>query len=562
MSVSQATPTGPRARGSLRWGIALLATVALIVTGSGLVAFAASGTGPSRSAEWTPAGTPILVIGRSDLPGGQEEALASAMTAFPGFADDGSFRMKLEQGLDGFIGDATNGAVTYSGEIKSFFSGEIGLALPNVMEAAMAGADDPDILLGFSISDRAAAESFVTLMTANAGDAMTEEDYGGSTIVGDGSASLAVTDEWILVSNVADLVKAGLDVLSGAAPSLAASEDYQAAAARVPEGHIAQAYMNLSSFGDLITLGLQAAGPQAAGVFTPDMLEQLPTDMIAYLAAGPDTMTIEAFITPGMATEPMLVGESDLATAFPASTQVYFETRELGAGIATGLSTLLESLPPEDAAQLAPFEDMLGTDITEFFDFMGDTAVGASLADDALWVGIVSDVTDNTVAATRLERILSLVRLLGAGAEAGISLEEEVVNGATVTTITLPVEEVTGDVPLPFDIGETVTVAVADGQFLLGTGDFVATSLGLDEVDSLALNPGYVDALGDDTTNSGVMYAAVGDLLMTIDPLLSLMVPEWTDVSPWVQGLDRFIAVGGTDDDVISTRMTLHVEAQ
>ena len=559
MSVPQATTTAARRRGPLRWVIALLATVALVGSGSGLVAFAQSGAGASRSAEWAPAGTPILVIARADLPGGQEEALASAMTAFPGFADAGSFRLKIDEALDGFIGDATDGAVNYTGEIQSFFSGEIGLALPNVMEAAMSGSD-PDILLGIAISDRAAAESFVTLMTANATDSMTSEDYAGSTIVSDGSMALAITDEWILLSQQADLVKSGLDTLAGNNASLAQSENYAAAAARVPDGHLALAYMDLSSFGDLIALGAQAAGPQAAGVLTQDLIDQLPTDMIAYLEAGESTMTIQAYITPGAATQPMLVGETDLATAFPAATQVFLETRQLGAGIQTGLSQLLESLPPEDAAQLAPFNDMLGTDVADFFDFLGDTAVGASLADNALWVGIVSDVTDEAVAGTRVERGLSLVRLLGAGADSGISIEEEVVNGTNVTTITLPVEQVTGEVPLPFDIGDTISIAVADGRFLLGTSDFVTTSLALDAVDSLALSPGYVDALADDTSNSGVLYANIGDLIATIDPLLTAMVPEWSDVSPWVAGLDRLIAVGGTDDEVISTRMTLHVE--
>ena len=559
MSVPQATTTAARRRGPLRWVIALLATVALVGSGSGLVAFAQSGAGASRSAEWAPAGTPILVIARADLPGGQEEALASAMTAFPGFADAGSFRLKIDEALDGFIGDATDGAVNYTGEIQSFFSGEIGLALPNVMEAAMSGSD-PDILLGIAISDRAAAESFVTLMTANATDSMTSEDYAGSTIVSDGSMALAITDEWILLSQQADLVKSGLDTLAGNNASLAQSENYAAAAARVPDGHLALAYMDLSSFGDLIALGAQAAGPQAAGVLTQDLIDQLPTDMIAYLEAGESTMTIQAYITPGAATQPMLVGETDLATAFPAATQVFLETRQLGAGIQTGLSQLLESLPPEDAAQLAPFNDMLGTDVADFFDFLGDTAVGASLADNALWVGIVSDVTDEAVAGTRVERGLSLVRSLGAGADSGISIEEEVVNGTNVTTITLPVEQVTGEVPLPFDIGDTISIAVADGRFLLGTSDFVTTSLALDAVDSLALSPGYVDALADDTSNSGVLYANIGDLIATIDPLLTAMVPEWSDVSPWVAGLDRLIAVGGTDDEVISTRMTLHVE--
>jgi hypothetical protein len=51
----------------------------------------------------------------------------------------------------------------------------------------------------------------------------------------------------------------------------------------------------------------------------------------------------------------------------------------------------------------------------------------------------------------------------------------------------------------------------------------------------------------------------VGSLLAEIDPLIGPMVPEWADIQPYTTGLDRLIAVGGIDDEVISTRMTVIV---
>ena len=41
---------------------------------------------------------------------------------------------------------------------------------------------------------------------------------------------------------------------------------------------------------------------------------------------------------------------------------------------------------------------------------------------------------------------------------------------------------------------------------------------------------------------------------------MSLMVPEWAEVQPWVSGMDRFVAVGRADGDVLSTRMSLYVD--
>lgn len=561
MSVSHANATTARRGGRWRWFVALIATVAMAVAGSGLVAFAQSGAPASRSAEWAPAGTPILVIGRMDMPGGQAEALAQALTAFPGFADPASFDMKLTEALDGMISEATEGRLTFSGEIQSFFGGEIGLALPNVMEAAMSGSD-PDILVGISITDRPAAESFVALLTAGE-DELGEEAYDSTTILSDEDVALAVTDGWILLSQTPELVKAGLDTLSGAQPSLAAQEGYAEAIARVPAGHLGAAYFDLTSFADLITLGMAASGGMgpAEDAITAQLLEQLPRDMVAYLAAGPSTITLQAFITPGEGTPAVTVGESDLATGFPAGTQLYVETRELGANIKNTVGQLLELMPEEEAQSMAPFEDMLGTDLASFLDFVGDAAIGAAIDEQGIWLGMIGEVTDEAVAQERVQRILTLVGLFGAGEESGVSVEQVDVGGVDVTVITLPVEEM-GGAGLPIALPDRIAIAVTDGRLVLGTGEFVAATLELGEVDSLALDPGYVDAIGADTTNSGVLYANIGGLLTAVDPLMTMMVPEWPEIQPWVAGLDRLVAVGAADEDVISTRMTLHLEAQ
>jgi hypothetical protein len=44
-----------------------------------------------------------------------------------------------------------------------------------------------------------------------------------------------------------------------------------------------------------------------------------------------------------------------------------------------------------------------------------------------------------------------------------------------------------------------------------------------------------------------------------VDPLLAMMAPEWEDIAPFATALDRFIAVGTVEDDVISARMSVIV---
>lgn len=563
MSSQPASPVSTR-RGTWRWSVALLATALMVVAGSGLVAFAQSGAGASRGPVFLPAETSVYVEGRLDMPDGQAEAMAEFLSAFPGFADTGSFDMLLEQALDGLMSEATYGEFTYSEDLAPLMTGEVGMGVLDLAGAAMMGSETPPVLAGVAVSDPAAASEFVSsLATTETGAELVEESYGGTSILSDDENAIAVAGDWVLMAPTVDAVKTGIDVLAGEEPSLAEDPEFSATWARVPAGHIAAAYMDFTALGPLMELATDAAAGQTGMTLDLAALSgQLPTDMVAYLTAEADRMTIEAYITPSEQSPAVAVGESDLATLFPADTQLFAETREVGTMLGTAITGLLATLDEEAAAEMAPFEDMLGAPLDSFLDFIGDASIGASLSSDGLWLGIAAEVTDEEVASLRVERILSIVRLLASGLAGedapAIEVDETTIAGTDVTVITLPIEEVTGG-QLPITIPDTISVAVADGQLLIGMGDFVENALTMTEADSLAASPGYVDALGEDTTNSGLVYANIGSFLSMVDPLLAMMAPEWEDIAPYATALDRFIAVGTADDDVISARMSVIV---
>lgn len=561
-SLAASSASGGRRR--WRWFVALLATVTMVVSGSGLVAFAQSGAGASRGPVFLPADTPVYVEGRMDLPDGQMEAMAEFMTAFPGFADSGSFEMKLEEALDGLMADGSGGDFNYTEDLAPLMTGEVGLGLMNVAEAAM-GNVEPDILAGIAVSDAAAGSAFVDGLTASqVGEALVAETYGDVTILSDDGTAIAAVGDWVLLAPGVDIVKTGIDVLAGAEPSLADTDTFASAWARVPAGHVLAAYMDLQSFASFVDLaGVLAAGQTGMELPTADLMAQLPLDMVAYLAAESDRMTLQAYMTPGEGTPSIAVGDSELAMSFPADTQLYIETRELGSTLEGTLNTLLASMDVEASAELAPFEDMLGAPLPEFLDFVSDAGIGAALSSDGVWLGIAAEVTDEDMAAKRVERILSVIRLFASGmaddTETGISVDTETIGGTEVTVITLPIEDVAAEAGLPFDIDPTISIAVDGGQLFIGSGDFVETALTQSGADSLGSSAGYVDVLGEDTTNSGVLYANIGALLAELDPVLTMMAPEWADIQPYATAMDRLIAVGTVDDGVISARMSILV---
>ncbi len=564
--------------GLWRWLVALVATVALIVSGSGLVVFAQSGAGESRGPQFAPADTPIYLEVRLDMPAGQHEALAQMMTAFPGFADAGSFDMKMDEIIDGL--GAQMGAALPEGDLfGDVLTGEIGIAVGD-LETAMMGEGDPALIIGMAVADAEAAASIAENMTGGADADVSETMYNDVAIVTDDSSSppmsMALHGDWLLVGTGTATVEESIDVLDGKALSLADDADFATAFARLPTARLAAAYMDLAPFGSLVDLaGMMAEGQTGVALPTAelDLAALLPKDMSMYLGAEADRLTLEAFITPGEGTPDLPLGESVLSSLFPADTQIFLETRELGNTLEAGLAAvadLMASQALDDGsgamaeidllfAEDSPITDMLGVPLTEFFDFITDAAVGAGLSSDGLWLGIAAEVTDEATAAARVERLMSIVRLLGASEESGITVSNGEVGTYSTTTITLPEEAIAGATGGLVPIDNTITVAVASGHMLIGLGDFVETALSLAPIDSLAGSEGYIDALDGDTPNSGVLYANISSLLTALDPMISMMVPEWADIAPYAVGLDRMIAVGTGDEEVINGRTTIIV---
>ncbi len=154
--------------------------------------------------------------------------------------------------------------------------------------------------------------------------------------------------------------------------------------------------------------------------------------------------------------------------------------------------------------------------------------MGAGLSSDGVWLGIAGRVNDEAVAQERLDNLVSLLAGLTMGmAEQGVSLETNDVDGVSVTTLTLPLDQSLAGSGVPFATGDRVELALDGDRLLLGSGDFVRSALASDGTGSLADSAGYVDALAGDTANSGVLYVNIGSLLSTLDPMLAMMSPQW-----------------------------------
>ncbi len=578
--MSTPTPTAPNSRrGLMRWSIAAAATATLVISGSGLVVFAQSGTGEAQGPQFAPADAIAYVEARLDMPAGQEEAVAQMLTAFPGFADPGSFEMKKDELLAMLT--AQLGADAIEGDlIGDVLTGEIGLALGDIESAMMGG--DPSIVAGMAVADADAARAVLDGLMTRPGMAVTESSYNDVAVYSDPNSSpatsLALHGDWVIMGVGEGAIESAIDVLDGKAPSLAENEDFIAAWSRLPDARLMGAWMDLTPLASLLDMAaMMAEGETGLALPTADIAAMLPVDMTASLVAENDRLTLEALITPGAGTPMMPVGDSDLAMSFPGDTQVYMETRELGAAIESGLEQLVETMEAQalatedpmglgDVSEItallgedSPFTMMLqGVTLTEFLDFVGDAGVGAGISSDGLWLGIAGEVKDEAVAEMRMANLISLLTGLTLGMEeSGISVDSANVEDVEVTTFTVPIDAMLAESGVPMGVGDSIDIALADGKVLIGLGDFVENAIVSDGSDSLGASVGYADALADDTTNSGVFYLNISSLLGELDPMLTAMSPEWAQISPYATGLDRMIVVGTGEDEVIRTRMTV-----
>ncbi len=384
---------------------------------------------------------------------------------------------------------------------------------------------------------------------------VTTEDYAGSTITTAGNASYAITDSYLLLSPAVADVKTALDVLAGTTPSLATDPDFQASRATQPADELGSVYIKTASLQPFIQ---QWLSQQSGAEMLASQLGNLPVWVSAYAQVASDHAGIGGSARLASTAGVPAVRETDLAAHFPADTLLYVEARDLG----NTLDSLIAQVKPQMVAdpkgsqQLAEIERQFGSTLDKVLDFAEDGAVGVGFDGQQLSAGVVVTLKDQAVAERRLQTLLGLLRLSGGSLPADITSAD--VNGTSVTTITLKPEAAPPN--LPFDAA--VSVAIADGHLYLGLGDFATTAIAQDPATSLATSPRYSAALTTaGTPNAGIIWVDAAAAAPLLVQMAGVDSPSYqTDIKPWVDALDSFMATATVDGDIVSLKALLFVK--
>ena len=538
-------PSGGRNRG--RWAAALLVTALIAAAGIAAVFFLTGQAAPSTVVGYAPRGSVVYGELRLDLPGDQRQKLGQFLAKFPGFADQSTLEVKLDDVLDRVVRAVSEDRQDWSTKIKPWFGGELGFSI-----GALPPPDAPEqarVLLIASVTDTAKARAWFDEVTA---DLPRSGDQNGVTLFGEGSpkGAMAVADNRVMLVGDEASVRAAID--SKGNSDFKADERFKTALAAAEGDSLGYTYLDLRTYVDWaagLTESLGGAPMPLLGL-TRDLT---PEWMLLRLQARGDAIAFEA-VNPHSAISAADANRaSSLAEQVPPSTFLLLDAHDYGATLRELIARVRQD--PSTAEAFEQVDQALGIVGGEegILGWMGDAGIAiARDADAGLHGGLVFRPTDREDAERLLTTLRSFVSL--GGAQAGVTVRDETYNGTTITVIDLgdfqDLAAGAGQMPPGLELPEgrlEVVYTATDDVVVIGIGQsFVRAVLDAGPGASLADEPRYQQALERvGRENLASFYfdvTAVREMVETLgstDPAAFAQYER--DVKPYLLPLDAMV---------------------
>jgi hypothetical protein len=585
--VSISVPSNRRTRPA--WRAAVIAFVAVLAVGIGVAAgsflLSARSTAVGAGAAYVPADAPFYIEVRLVPSGAQDAALRELLGRFPpieGVDLAQPLYQQLAERLDELL--VEEGAdVSWTDDVAPWFDGHVVFALtelpPSAMELPtdpMAVPETPPVVVLLGVTDAALARDAIGRLIAAGDDSLTftETQHQGVTIrnvEGTDSGAYAVTDDQVVIGTDADAVRAALDAHATGTGTVAETAQMTRLTDQLPADWLL--FMTYD-FSELMAQALSQAESQSPEIATAfgSLLEHQPLRGALGVSAAGDRLLLDS--TTDAPTGPFAVENADrgLAAEVPADTLYYSEAGNLGATLAAVIEPLTQAVAsmPGAEEQLRTAEAALGADLEELVSWIDDGAISIGYDGSQPFGGLVLVPNDIDAARRRLGQLGSFASLGAVDPTSGISVDERDVAGVTVTSIRWEDPNAGAESMMATPTGIVIEFAVTDDRALIGVGDaFISRVLALDEADTLASQPRYVDAVAElgGAENAGVAWMDIAGLRDTIEsafgPMLEMVDPAATyqsEIRPWLLPLDRFVSVVRLEGDVVVQRAALLVD--
>ncbi|MCA1571648.1 MAG: DUF3352 domain-containing protein [Chloroflexi bacterium] len=564
--------------------VGILAVAIGVAAGNFLLTTRAADVG--SGAAYVPADSLIYVEMRLEPSAAQDGALREMLAHFPpieGVDLDEPLYAQMTERLDELLAEEGVG-VSWTDDVAPWFDGHVAIAVTEIPASAMEMPADPmavpevpSMLLMLGVTDAAEAEAGIERLIAEAGDGaptFTETEHAGVTIrsaEGSEVGAYALTDDQLLIGSDLDAVKVALDTHATGTGTLAEVAEMTQLTDTLPGDWLAFVTYDLT---ELMSVALDqgaAASPDMTAAFESLMQNQSLRGAMAMSASG-ERLMLDAATDPP--TGPFAVENADrgLASEVPADALYYSEAGNLGEALVAVIEPVKQALEtaPEGEEQIRMAEAALGADIEEMVSWIDDGAIAIGYDGTQAYAGMVLVPNDMDAAERRLGQLASLAGLGALDPSIGISVDEEQVDGVTVTSIHWEDPNAAPGSMFPMPTGVVVEYAVTDDRALIGIGDsFVRRVLDLEEADALASQPRYADAVAElgGSENAGVTWLDLAGTREAIESALGGMI-EMADtegvyeaeVRPWLLPLDWAAVVIRLEDDVLVQRSALALE--
>ena len=574
-------PVGPRSR--TRWVVAGAVVTAVVIASTAIGLALTASSGRATVAGYVPADSVMYAEVRLDLPGDQRAEVAEFLSHFPGFADQAALDTKLDEVLDRLISEGTDGAQTFSTDIKPWFDGEVAMAAgPETFEMSEAAEGGDHSIVLISIKDEALARAWFDEIFATRG-ATTNDTYGDTTVTtftdatsATKTVAFAIIDGKVAAAGSLEAVHAAID--TNGSSGFADQPAVQAAASALEGDHVGFGYVALADLMEAATALMDEAAPDAPAIAG---LTELVPDWAAFrLRIEGDALVMDS-ATPDVAGAPGPDEDrtNGVAAWAPPTTIALGASNDVGATVdetieryraQPGAAEVLEQIE-EAAGMLGGLDGILG--------WMGDTGVIVTATGETPGGALVSIPTDADAASRFFTTIRSFAAL--GGSQLGITVTDEDYAGTTITTVDLgSLDGLAGmagalggaeaPTPEPGSLPSDpvrIAFAASDGVVVIGTGpDVVKAVLDAGPGPSLADDGRYQAAIGrvgnEHASVSYVDLAAVRTLIEAhLDEATAEERAEYEEsIQPFLAPFDTFAAAMVVGGDVDETHAVVTVK--
>ena len=626
LDVSIAPVAGrPRRRNPLRYVVAALVVVLVVASGIGAtMLLTGSSGGSSALAGYAPADSILYAEGRLDLPGSQRAAVAKALAALPGFADQAALNAKLGELFDRVMRAATSNKHDYQTEIAPWFGGQIAVAQgpqagfagmtpfpgmspaapsptisPTASLPACTGGDtatpqaSPSTASGLgamsvsiralvlaNVTDTAKAGAWVNSILGDTSAKTTDRTCDGVVVhvvqtpsgyTGAPDAGWAILGDKVLA--IGDLASIRLAIATKGTAGLSGVAAFQKATASLPGDHVGMLYESVQAMFKAQLDGLaRAAGAgtgdaaDAAAAFSV-LADLMPEWVAGDLKASNGNFVLDT-VQPKTDYQSATNRTSDLAGLAPANTIALLDTHDLGKMLGSLKDKFAAN--PKLATYVKQLDDALNLagGFSGTIGWIGDAGFAVTRDGSKVSGGIVIR-PDDAGAATRLVTQLRALADLG-GASSGLAFKDDVYKGVKISSLDLSamaplLESSMGSSGMAIPSNLQFVYAVTDKVVVLTLDSSFARAV-IDASqggDSLAKNTRFSSLLNQaGAQNAGLAWLDLTATRELVEGILpaSERIKYETDVRPYLLPFDALVTVNVVDGDLLRGTMTLAIK--